>query len=200
MLAIVRILNTHGKARGLSAWYRTMREAEGQVEAMKHEVTENVLYSGRKAVAAKDVVITIEKWEGEHREYTSLTGFVVDDTLKVLSLKRMVPETIKHTYTPRAYFQYLCGLLLQQANILGWVKKLGCSKVDQNEANIPKYTPTNTNCIQHLHNTYTQNGLRKQVKTKQAPLGGPRSGTQRVCWQVRLLLNSHFACIICISV
>ena len=29
--AIVRNLNTHGKARGLSAWYRTMREAEGQV-------------------------------------------------------------------------------------------------------------------------------------------------------------------------
>ena len=27
-LAIVRNLNTHGKARGLSAWYRTMREAE----------------------------------------------------------------------------------------------------------------------------------------------------------------------------
>ncbi len=31
-LAIVRNLNTHDTARGLSAWYLTMREAEGQVE------------------------------------------------------------------------------------------------------------------------------------------------------------------------
>ena len=36
-LAIIRNLNTHGEARGLSAWYRTMRDAEGQVEVKKDE-------------------------------------------------------------------------------------------------------------------------------------------------------------------
>ena len=44
-LAIVRNLNTHGKARGLSAWYRTMRDAEGQVEVKKDDITEKVFYS-----------------------------------------------------------------------------------------------------------------------------------------------------------
>ena len=52
-LAIVRNLNTKGKARGMIAWYRTLREAEGQVETMKQGITEKVFYSGRKAVAAK---------------------------------------------------------------------------------------------------------------------------------------------------
>ena len=61
---MVRNLNEHGKARGLSAWYRTMREAEGQVETKKHEVVEKVIYSSRKAVAAKHIVIAIEMWEG----------------------------------------------------------------------------------------------------------------------------------------
>ena len=64
-LAIVRNQNTHGKARGLVAWYRTARDAEGQVETKRSEITEKVYYSGRKAVAAKDVVATIETWEGE---------------------------------------------------------------------------------------------------------------------------------------
>ena len=44
-LAIIRNLNTHVKARGLSAWYRTMRDAEGQVEVKKDEITEKVYYS-----------------------------------------------------------------------------------------------------------------------------------------------------------
>ena len=54
-LTIVRNQNTHGKARGLVAWYRTLRDAEGQVETKRSEITENVFYSGRRAVAAKDV-------------------------------------------------------------------------------------------------------------------------------------------------
>ena len=54
-----------------------------------------VFYSGRKAVAAKDVAATIETWEGELREYTSLTGLAVDNTLKLLNLKRMLPEAIR---------------------------------------------------------------------------------------------------------
>ena len=67
-----------------------------QVETKKQEIIEQVFYSGRKAVAAKDVVTSIETWEGEHREYTSLTGLVVENTLKILNLKRMLPEAIKN--------------------------------------------------------------------------------------------------------
>ena len=78
------------------AWYRTLRNAEGQVETKRSEITEKVFYSGRKAVAAKDVVATIETWEGELREYTSLTGLAVDNTLKLLNLKRMLPEAIRN--------------------------------------------------------------------------------------------------------
>ena len=62
-LAIIRNQNTLGKARGLIAWYRTLREAEGQVETKKIEITERVFYSGRTAVAPKDVVSAIETWE-----------------------------------------------------------------------------------------------------------------------------------------
>ena len=53
-----------------------------------------MFYTGRRAVAAKDVVTTIEKWEGELREYTSLAGLFVEITLKILNLKRMFPEAI----------------------------------------------------------------------------------------------------------
>ena len=61
----------------------------------RSEITENVFYSGRKAVAAKDVVATIETWEGELREYKSLTGLTVDNTLRLLNLKRMLPDAIR---------------------------------------------------------------------------------------------------------
>ena len=94
-LEIVRNQNTHGKTRGLVAWYRTLRNAEGQVGTKRSEITEKVFYSGRKAVAAKDVVATIETWEGEFREYTSLTGLAGDNALKLLNLKRMLPEAIR---------------------------------------------------------------------------------------------------------
>jgi len=93
--AIVRNQNTQGKARGLIAWYRTLRDAEGQIETKRTEVTEKVFYSGRKAVAAKDVVATIATWEEELREYTMLTGLEVDNTLKLLNLKRILPEEIE---------------------------------------------------------------------------------------------------------
>ena len=39
-LEIVRNQNTRGKARGLVAWYRTLRNAEGQVETKRSEITE----------------------------------------------------------------------------------------------------------------------------------------------------------------
>ncbi len=52
-LAIVRNQNTLGKARGLIAWFRTVRDAEGQVKEKMSEITERVFYSGRKAVAPR---------------------------------------------------------------------------------------------------------------------------------------------------
>ena len=59
-LAIIRNQNSLGKARGLIARYRILREAEGQVETKKIEITERVFYSGRTAVAPKDVMSAIE--------------------------------------------------------------------------------------------------------------------------------------------
>ena len=41
-LDIIRNQNAKGKARGLIAWYRTLREAEGQVPAKRSEITEKV--------------------------------------------------------------------------------------------------------------------------------------------------------------
>ena len=78
-LAIVRNQITQGKARGLIAWYRTFQEAEGQVETKRSEITEKVFYSGRTAVAAKDVVAAIEAWEGNLRDYKNLTGLAEGD-------------------------------------------------------------------------------------------------------------------------
>ncbi len=71
-LALVRKQNTQGKARGLIAWYRTLWNAEGQVEEKRTEITERVFYAGRKAVAAKDVAATIATWEDEVREYQAV--------------------------------------------------------------------------------------------------------------------------------
>ena len=39
-LDIIRNQNTKGKARGLVAWYRTLREAEGQIPQKRAEITE----------------------------------------------------------------------------------------------------------------------------------------------------------------
>ena len=39
-LEIVRNQNTHGKARGLVAWYRTLRNTERQVETKRSEISE----------------------------------------------------------------------------------------------------------------------------------------------------------------
>ncbi len=94
-LAVVRNQNTLGKARGLIAWYRTLRDAEGQVETKKTEITEKVFYAGRKAVAAKDVLAIIASWEEEVREYKALTGLDVDNTLKMINLKKILPEGIE---------------------------------------------------------------------------------------------------------
>ena len=92
---IIMNQNLKGKARGLIAWFRTLREAEGQVSAKRSEITEKVYQSNRKAVAVKEVVSTLEAYEDEVREYKTLTGNNVEYTLMLLNLKKMVPETIR---------------------------------------------------------------------------------------------------------
>ena len=54
-----------------------------------------MFYSGRKAVAPREVLATIETWEQEVREYKLLTGLDVDNTLKLLNLERMLLESIR---------------------------------------------------------------------------------------------------------
>ncbi len=86
--------NTKGKARGLIAWYRTLREAEGQVRTKRSEITEKVFQPGRKAVAAKDVVSTLEAYEGDIREYQILTGNNMDNTMMEIYQQKMMPDVI----------------------------------------------------------------------------------------------------------
>ena len=76
------------------------------MKTKRSEITERVFYSGRTAVAAKDVVTAIETWEGELREYKNLTGVAVDNTLMVLNLKRMLPESIKKMLQTVEYEDY----------------------------------------------------------------------------------------------
>jgi hypothetical protein len=119
-LAIVRNLNTRGRARGLIAWYRTLREAEGQVDTKKVEIIEKVFYSGRSAVAAKDVVATIESWEADLREYMTLTGLIVENTILVVNLKRLLPEAIRRMLQTVGYTDYIQAkeYAIRQARVL----------------------------------------------------------------------------------
>ena len=48
-LDIIRNQNTNGKARGLIAWYRTLREADGQVPTKRSEITEKGVPPGQKS-------------------------------------------------------------------------------------------------------------------------------------------------------
>ncbi len=84
-----------GQGKGPFAWFRTLREAEGQVSAKRSEITEKVYQSNRKAVAVKEVVSTLEAYENEVREYKILTGNQVEDSIMLLNLKKMVPDTIR---------------------------------------------------------------------------------------------------------
>ena len=87
-LDIIRNQNTKGKARGFVAWYRTLREAEGQVPQKRSEITEKVFQPDRKAVAAKDVVSTLEAYEGDIRECQILTGNRMDNAMVVVNQKK----------------------------------------------------------------------------------------------------------------
>ena len=49
----------------------------------------------RKAVAAKDVVSTLEAYESDIWEYQILTGNQMDNTMMVVNLKKMMPEVIR---------------------------------------------------------------------------------------------------------
>ncbi len=94
-LDIIRNQNTKGKARGHISWYRTFREAEGQVPTNQSEITEKVFPPDRKAVAAKDVVATIEAYEADVRVYQNLTSITMDNARRVLNQEKMLPEVIR---------------------------------------------------------------------------------------------------------
>ena len=134
-LAIARNQNTHGKARGPIAWYRTLRDAEGQVETKRSEITEKVFYSGRKAVAPREVLATIETWEQEVREYKLLTGFDVDNTLKLLNLKRILPEEIEEMLQTVEITDYTLAkeYAIKQARVLSKKKGNKPLQLDFNE-------------------------------------------------------------------
>ncbi len=124
-LAIVRNQNTLGKARGLIAWFRIVRDAEGQVKEKMSEITERVFYSGRKAVAPKEVMATIAAWEEEVREYKMLTGLEVDNNLMMLNLKRILPVDIDEMLQTVEISEYAQAkeYALKQARVLS--KKKG---------------------------------------------------------------------------
>ena len=134
-LAIVRKQNTQGKARGLIAWYRTLREAEGQVEEKRTEITEKVFYAGRKAVAAKDVVATIATREEEVREYKMLTGLEVDNHFMMLNLKRILPTDIEEMSQTVEMSDYVLAkeYALKQARVLSKKKGNKPLQLDLNE-------------------------------------------------------------------
>ena len=71
---IVRNLESLITSRGARAWFRIVREAEGQIEARATELTEKLHDSSRKPVEAKDLAMAIEKLESELREFEAITG------------------------------------------------------------------------------------------------------------------------------
>ena len=92
---IVRNLESLVVSRGARAWFRIVREAEGQIEARATELTEKLHDSKRKPVAAKDLAMAIEQLESELREFEAITGHPPDEHAKALALKRMLPAAIR---------------------------------------------------------------------------------------------------------
>ena len=92
---IVRNLESLAVSRGARAWYRIVREAEGQIEARAAELTEKLHDAKRKPVLAKDLAMTIEQFESELREFEAITGKPPDEHAKALALKRMLPPSIR---------------------------------------------------------------------------------------------------------
>ena len=92
---IVRNLETLPASRGARAWYRLVREAEGQIEARKTELTEKLHDPNRKAVEAGNLAAAVEQLESELREFEAITGKEPDEHAMVLALKRMLPKAIR---------------------------------------------------------------------------------------------------------
>ena len=64
---IVRNLESLTVSRGARAWFRIVREAEGQVEARATELTERIHDPNRKPVGANNQGQAVEKFEAEPR-------------------------------------------------------------------------------------------------------------------------------------
>ncbi len=92
---IVRNLETPPASRGARAWYRLVREAEGQIEARKTELTEKLHDPNRKAVEAGNLAAAVEQLESELREFEAITGKEPDEHAMVLALKRMMLKAIR---------------------------------------------------------------------------------------------------------
>ena len=69
---VVRNLETLTTSRGARAWYRIVREAEGQIEARATELTEKLHDPHRKPVDAKDLAQAVEKLESELWEFEAI--------------------------------------------------------------------------------------------------------------------------------
>ena len=91
----VRNLESLTISRGARAWYRMVREAEGQIEARATESTEKFHDLHPKMVDAKDLVQACEKREAERREFEAITGKPPDEQSMLLALKRMLPKVIR---------------------------------------------------------------------------------------------------------
>ena len=57
-----RNLKNNLRTRGVRAWYRIMREAEGQEDTMLQELTEKVIKQDQKTVTAEEVPGALELW------------------------------------------------------------------------------------------------------------------------------------------
>ena len=99
------------------------------------EITERVFYSGRKAVAPKEVTATIAAWEEEVREYKMLTGLEVDNNLMMLNLKRILPVDIEEMLQTVEISEYALAkeYALKQARVLSKKKGNKPLQLDLNE-------------------------------------------------------------------
>ena len=94
-----------------------------------------MFYSGRSAVAAKDVVATIESWEADLKEYTTLTGQPVDNTIKVVNLKRLLPDAIRKMLQTVGHVDYTEAkeYAIKQARVLQKERSQKDMPLDLNE-------------------------------------------------------------------
>ena len=58
----------------IRAWFRIMRDAEGQVGTKKLELTTKLYDANIKASTAKELPAAISQWEGDIREFEGLSG------------------------------------------------------------------------------------------------------------------------------